>query len=717
MRLTLRTLLAYLEDELKPSESKEIGQKIAASPVATSLAQRIREVMRRRRLSAEDLNESGLDANIVAEYLDGSLSAQEVADVEKVCLGSDAHLAEVAACHQILTLVLGEPVDISEASRERMYALADDGTAGKFEGPSAPREQTVAAAPEPTPFPAHLMRKPWWKKALPILVPAVLIGVWVVIIVFFAPSLNPFAAPGDGGSGKVQIAAVDEDSEDSDGIPVVVPDQGQEPEVTTVPEGPEGPQTNINPEPPPDMPEEDDRTTKPSAVVAETDDDEGTTPSTPTEVKPEDSATETDTTPAQETDSEPPAVQQKVVGRYQSSEGVMLTYDPAKNGWFTVPYELKLLSNSQLIVPEPFSAVVEMEGNAPLVTVDQATHVEFITDSPAAPEGIKIYEGRVLLEGVDAQTTPFAIQADQLNWRVELIGANSRVGVELQLLPVVGFEHPLPANHFQLRVLVAQGAARVANSEGQSVMINENQQVILHNPLAPEQAPADPSAPPPPQPEPGQLSDQLLQPIGLLPDWLRQPQQPLSLIQKRYQKDFAAQFDPVLGASENMDPLIEDDRPQMAEYAVSCLGVIGDYRGLIHTLHVSEFEACRLKAGNALRKWLPRHPEERPDYLVRLELAFPTDDDAEVLDRLLWGFTSEEARDSGLSQQLISWLDHSQPAIRELAFLEIARLTGMEQGYRALVSPTHRRTTIQRWKNRVEEEGSLLPTADDVTLP
>ena len=71
MRLTLRTLLAYLEDELKPSESKEIGQKIAESPVATSLAQRIREVMRRRRLSAEDLNESGLDPNLVAEYLDG----------------------------------------------------------------------------------------------------------------------------------------------------------------------------------------------------------------------------------------------------------------------------------------------------------------------------------------------------------------------------------------------------------------------------------------------------------------------------------------------------------------------------------------------------------------------------------------------------------------------------------------------------------------------
>ena len=35
MRFVSAQLLAYLEDELKPSESKEIGQKIAASPVAT----------------------------------------------------------------------------------------------------------------------------------------------------------------------------------------------------------------------------------------------------------------------------------------------------------------------------------------------------------------------------------------------------------------------------------------------------------------------------------------------------------------------------------------------------------------------------------------------------------------------------------------------------------------------------------------------------------
>ena len=123
MRLTLRTLLAYLDDTLEPHEIKEIGQKVAESDAAQELVARIKQITRRRRLTTPPSAGAGdkFDANAVAEYLDNELTTEQVAELEKTCLESDVHLAEVASCHQILTLVLGEPALVPPTARERMY--------------------------------------------------------------------------------------------------------------------------------------------------------------------------------------------------------------------------------------------------------------------------------------------------------------------------------------------------------------------------------------------------------------------------------------------------------------------------------------------------------------------------------------------------------------------------------------------------------------------
>lgn len=142
MRLTLRTLLAYLDDMLDPAETKLIGQKVAESEHAQELIARIKQVTRRRRLTTPPATgPNAFEPNTVSDYLDNTLPPEQVAEVEKACLESDVHLAEIAAAHQILTLVLGQPALVPPTARQRMYALV--------EGRRAARSRPVAAAATP----------------------------------------------------------------------------------------------------------------------------------------------------------------------------------------------------------------------------------------------------------------------------------------------------------------------------------------------------------------------------------------------------------------------------------------------------------------------------------------------------------------------------------------------------------------------------------------
>jgi hypothetical protein len=145
--LTLRTLLAYLDDTLEPGEIKTIGQKVAESDAAQELIARIKQVTRRRRLTTPPTSGPGsklFDPNTIAEYLDNELSGEQIAEVEKVCLESDVHLAEIAACHQILTLVLGEPALVPPTAKERMYGLVKGREAIPFR--KAPTHSTTSGS-------------------------------------------------------------------------------------------------------------------------------------------------------------------------------------------------------------------------------------------------------------------------------------------------------------------------------------------------------------------------------------------------------------------------------------------------------------------------------------------------------------------------------------------------------------------------------------------
>ena len=124
MKLTLRTLLAYIDNLLPPRDAEEFEALLNENAAANNLCKRIQSVMTRPELGAPDILDKGLhlDPNVTAEYLDNVLSSEESPEYERLCISSDRQLSEVSACHQILTVVQVEPAEVDPAWRDKIYS-------------------------------------------------------------------------------------------------------------------------------------------------------------------------------------------------------------------------------------------------------------------------------------------------------------------------------------------------------------------------------------------------------------------------------------------------------------------------------------------------------------------------------------------------------------------------------------------------------------------
>ena len=124
MKLTLRTLLAYIDNLLPPRDAEEFEALLNENAAANNLCKRIQSVMTRPELGAPDVLDKGLhlDPNVTAEYLDNVLSSEESPEYERLCISSDRQLSEVSACHQILTVVQVEPAEVDPAWRDKIYS-------------------------------------------------------------------------------------------------------------------------------------------------------------------------------------------------------------------------------------------------------------------------------------------------------------------------------------------------------------------------------------------------------------------------------------------------------------------------------------------------------------------------------------------------------------------------------------------------------------------
>lgn len=127
MRLTLRTLLAWIDGVLAAPQQEELGAKVQASRMAPALVERIAEIVARPGLAAPRIDGRGLaeDANTCAEFLDNVLASDQLEAFERVCIDSDIHLAEVADCHALLAELARAPHTVEPLDRHLRRRLLE----------------------------------------------------------------------------------------------------------------------------------------------------------------------------------------------------------------------------------------------------------------------------------------------------------------------------------------------------------------------------------------------------------------------------------------------------------------------------------------------------------------------------------------------------------------------------------------------------------------
>lgn len=771
MRLTLRTLLAYLDDLLEPAQAREIGEKISESGYASALVDRIREVMRRRRLTAPDPRNpnSGLDTNSIAEYLDNTLEPEAVADVEKVCLDSDVHLAEVAASHQILTLVLGEPVDVPARTRERMYAL---GAGGKPEGSKVHANPNGNAGTEAdaralvtsqkadhadsngdafaTTIPDYLKPVPLWRRMAPVAI-GVIVGAFWLSVVYFDPSLplgtssnsDDMTQPDQLPRADGLVAAVDDSSVPASNESVAA--EAAASGAAGNPESAGDPSINV------DGGSTD--SSRPAVDIAKLDgfDPAIGTNSTSEPVEPAvpDNTVASTTTPRPVVPSLPepqlPASGNSVAAtKAPLSTGASVsapstTPPPLTTPPLTTPPET---DSTSVVMPE---TVVTAKVPAPEVLY---TSREGIL-ARQTDEGWMAMPHRTVVRAGDrvASLEPFTamLEVSSLNLLIELqggtviefLGATSDEQISLQLLsgrisihrrsaevdtqPVVAGLHLLDEPcRLTLHSAVALCGVELTAAEpyayekelGEDRYIGNlfvvDGRVSFKGEMAGDVSLTAPSwFPLTPVDRRAVAESNDLSPLLIVPEWLDPSGSRVSSTQRRYAARFEKEVDEEQPLHNSIPSIVKSKIPGISEFAVKAMAATGMYNQLVQVMAEAEFLESREAAIAGLRRWLPVATENREILRAALQQYFPADH-VDPLYRLLWGYGEDDARNPATSRLLVDWLGHDNKVIRQLAFQHVYRLTGQRYDYRPINPDNQRKVAIDRWYSHLERNSGAL---------
>jgi hypothetical protein len=679
--LTLRTLLAYLDDTLEPAQAKEVGQKIADNELAQKLIERIKTVLRDPRLTTPPSTGPNvkLDVHTIAEYLDNVLPAEKAAEVEELCLGNEAYLAEIAACHQILTQTLGESALVPPPARQRMYGLI------KGRGIPRRRSRAVETPPAEAPRPEHdeddealllglppLLRQGGWLRWLAPL--AGVIGLCVLLGLVIWQAL-PQTAPTE--HARAEVPAAVPLPEDRPAEPKIAPPEAKTPALPPP----------VEPvKPPLEKPPQPEELPKPIPKPV----------------------------PKQVIDRVPeklPSAERKVVGQYVATGRSILLRRTAADAWQRLTPPAPVTSTELLVSLPGYHSELMIDGVrltlwgslpqfnaapqfAPELPVVESAIVLHVPDADRDVD-FTLDRGRVVLANLRQGAARVRLRFPNEIWDLTL-ESQAQLSVELwsryprdvPFSPVPGGEGPM----YMLYLLVLKGEAAV-RFDFRTTALQAPARLSWTN-IGPGVEGPQPLAEPPrwfakPLPQVAQVQ----QMIAALDE--------LNLALNRK----GANLDLVLAETR------ESPRPATRMLGILCLGAIDAISGLVDALE-DERPDVREEAINTLRHWSGLRPDnDRILFQLLQDKKNYSRVHATIFMQLLHGFSENDSARPETYDTLLAYLKHDKIAIRELAWYHLSRLVP-EQARRmpfdAAADKEQRDRQYDLWRQFIPE-GKLPP--------
>ncbi|MCE2796365.1 MAG: hypothetical protein LW816_13655 [Planctomyces sp.] len=696
MRLTLRTLLAYLDDRLPPEKAREIGLKIQKSAFATELAERVREVKRRRRVATEQDKVPPVDANLIAEYLDDQLAPDVVARLEQRILASDALLAEVASAHELLGM-LRDPVPVESRLRERLLMLDSAGLTTAAPSDQADGNSEAANSAGWTESPAT--SRGWLRWS------SVLVGLglcaWLASVFTDSRLLKP---PAEHAAVPV-AAAPDQPPEQAEAPAAAQPEAA----AAAIAAGPPGPQDNQVP-----------------AAASEP----GMAANAPGKQPAEQPDAAAQSVAAAEPALADAAAEQiaEIPVLLQSDNRTLLLANGKTGTWNTllqipggdtittapnITNSAPLLKNRWFGVPQPFEMKLRYEGAGWQVRALGGSLLRLSGSQP----GLQVLSSRLLVTVDPAMAwndqqlpvlnlqcgnspTLLTLQTADTEFAVQVVPAASAVD-PLQTEGVAGDIPADPAAvsaallstdcDYRVLMTVTRGAIGLKHGDAESLSlpagVEVEWQVLDGSQLANFRQAAS---------TPATISAWMLEPET-------EPVPEAARIREQLTKLLEAGSDP----REAVLPLVTDRNPQAGLLAVEVLVLTRSAESLLNLFFEDLDETVQRRVIDGLQAIMSSSTAAQRQIQDSLATRLPMAE-AVNIQKLLNGVSAAAAAEPETAQQLLAYLGDERLGVRTLAIYRLEQITGDRQNFYPAADASRRRDSIRRWQKWLDRQSGTL---------